>query len=369
MKSLDWKKILKEHPVFSALTKKEIDWLAKVSLEKECEQGDTIIRVGERGDSVYVIGAGAVDVVLPWKDSENIHLTTLRKDELFGEMAVFEGQPRSATVIAREGCLLLEIKGQDFLRLVNERPEIELKVTANLSARLRRLGEQIIKLQRDLHERVEFLNTKVDAELKTTDVTLRATQTMFDQTNARAKEIIDSADRARGRLMWHVTFIGSAIAVTLSFLGFLGIKQVGHIQASIEETKRSVQESVDGIEKDRKKVQTLYDQTKQASDRIQGEAEDAEKNAKEIRQASAMLRTINRDVETFQKFYREQLATRFQAEMANAGEGSLEAALELYGKILETDDEMISDEVFKFINRKIGTRARFWLRENFGEIS
>jgi CRP-like cAMP-binding protein len=88
--NLDWQSILKRHPVFSALDEKEVDYLIEVSDEKEYGKDDVILREGERGGSIFIIGFGAVEVVLPWGGEQTLHLSTLSKGEFFGEMALFE---------------------------------------------------------------------------------------------------------------------------------------------------------------------------------------------------------------------------------------------------------------------------------------
>lgn len=254
MRELDWKVVLKEHAVFSALGKKEIDRILKVAQQRECQKDEVILREGERGDSIFLVGAGAVDVTLQWKDGHTIRLTTLRKGDFFGEMALFEHPPRrSATVIAADACQLLEIDGQAFLALASKHPEIESDVIAKLSARLKDVGERVIKGKlKSLDDKIEALSTKLDAELRAADATLRATQTVFDQTNRRANEIIESAERSRTRLTVAASAAGVGITAVIAVLGFLGFSEVQNIREQGEKIAKIRVE----IEKTRVAVQT-----------------------------------------------------------------------------------------------------------------
>ena len=70
----------------------------------------------------------------------------MRPGETFGEMGFFEGKPRSATVRARDACVVLEMKGQELRRLADARPDIEFKVLLTVSERLRSKNEQLLAL-------------------------------------------------------------------------------------------------------------------------------------------------------------------------------------------------------------------------------
>jgi len=339
VKSLDWKSILEQHSIFSLLSESETERLLDevVSKERKYKEGDTILTEGDSDDSVYLIGSGEVEVVLLGKGEDKIHLNTLREGEYFGEMAVFERHPRSATVIAAESCVLLEIAGREFLNLVSKHPEIEVKVIGQLSARLRRVGRQIIKGQRDLHEEVAFLNTRMDLQSRETDATLKATQTVFEQTNKRANEIIDSADRSRTRLTVAASAAGTIIAAVVTVLGFLGISEVENIREKGKE------------------IREIEEWTKNEGNKIEILVKEAADDAQKIKETSSSLASIQEEVGRFEQFYRDSLVTQFEKEMSSSGDE--ETALQLYREILNTKDELLIDKLFKGMNREISYRA------------
>jgi two-component system, sensor histidine kinase len=148
MKAFDWAELLRHHPVLSSLDARHAHWLVSedVSTERTYEPGAVIIREGDEGDSIFLIGSGSVEAVLGDGGGRTIPLSLMLPGETFGEMAFFEGKPRSATVRARDACVVLEIEGQQLRRLADARPDIEFKVLLTVSERLRSKNEQLLAL-------------------------------------------------------------------------------------------------------------------------------------------------------------------------------------------------------------------------------
>ena len=148
MKTFDWAALLRHHPLLSSLDAKHADWLVSegASTERTYEPGAVIIREGDEGDSIFLIGSGSAEAVLGDGGGRTIPLSLMLPGETFGEMAFFEGKPRSATVRARDACVVLEIEGQQLRRLADARPDIEFKVLLTVSERLRSKNEQLLAL-------------------------------------------------------------------------------------------------------------------------------------------------------------------------------------------------------------------------------
>ena len=148
MKSFDWAQLIQRHPLLGGLDARHVRWLVsdEVSAERGYAPGALIFREGDEGDSVFLVGSGSVEAVLGDGRGESILLSLMGPGETFGEMAFFEGTPRSATVRARDACLVLEIQGQQLRRLADERPDIEFKVLLTVSERLRRKNAQLLAL-------------------------------------------------------------------------------------------------------------------------------------------------------------------------------------------------------------------------------
>jgi hypothetical protein len=101
------------------------------------KQGDVIFREGELGSEMYIVRKGNVEL----RVGERV-LDTLEEDELFGEMALVDGQPRSATAVAATECELVPIDQRRFLFLVQQTPLFALQLMSLLAFRLRRMDAQ-----------------------------------------------------------------------------------------------------------------------------------------------------------------------------------------------------------------------------------
>lgn len=139
MKSFNWQDLLRSHPLFSSLNEEEIANLLteEVSQERVYPQGTVILRGGEVGDSVFLISSGSVEVTLRGTTGPLQPLAILQAGEIFGEMAVLERRPRSATVLAKENCLLLEVAGAELRKLLEAHPEMQVKIYTLVRDRLR----------------------------------------------------------------------------------------------------------------------------------------------------------------------------------------------------------------------------------------
>jgi two-component system, sensor histidine kinase len=148
VKKFDWAALMQHHPVLSGLDDRYVQWLLAddASTERHYEPGDVIIREGDIGDSIFVIGSGAAEAVLSTSGGQSIVLSLMLPGETFGEMGLFERRPRSATVRARDACIVLEINGADLRRLAEAHTNLEFKVLLKVSERLRSKNEQILTL-------------------------------------------------------------------------------------------------------------------------------------------------------------------------------------------------------------------------------
>ena len=148
MKKFDWAAFMRDHPILSGLDDQHVRWLLsdEASTERHYNPGDVIVREGDMGDSIFVLGSGAAEAVLSATGGQRIVLSVMPTGETFGEMGLFERRPRSATVRARDACVVLEIKGAELLHLVEAHPKLEFKVLLNVSERLRSKNEQILAL-------------------------------------------------------------------------------------------------------------------------------------------------------------------------------------------------------------------------------
>lgn len=102
-----------------------------IMLQKEA--GETIFMQGDSGKTMYKVISGKVGVYLNYGSSEQIHLATLSEQNCFGEMALLNKAPRSATVVSLEKTLLLVVNEENFSTFVMENPHNAYNIMVNLA--------------------------------------------------------------------------------------------------------------------------------------------------------------------------------------------------------------------------------------------
>lgn len=110
---------------------------------------EIVFRQGDVGDCLYVVQEGQVEV-LDETDGRETLLRLAGKDELFGEMAVFERERRSATVRVRGTARILTIDKKNFLRQINEDPSLAFNLVQRMSQRVRDLSAELVRLRQEL---------------------------------------------------------------------------------------------------------------------------------------------------------------------------------------------------------------------------
>lgn len=133
--------------LFRELTPHEMERLLSISKEKKAKNNELIFKEGDIGDAFYLIVTGSVRIstMVPGVGEEA--LTILKEGEYFGEMALIDDAPRSASAIANDDTILLRIGKKDFRKLLEKQTDIAYKLlwvfTKTLSARLRKTDEQL----------------------------------------------------------------------------------------------------------------------------------------------------------------------------------------------------------------------------------
>ena len=130
-------------PLFRSLTQSEVVAFSQLVREKSYPKGSVILFEDDPGDSLFVVRAGRVKVVLVSEDGREVILGILGVGEHFGELSLIDDQPRSAHVVAMEESLLLVLRREDFRRRVEQNPAVAWALLIELSRRLRRADEKI----------------------------------------------------------------------------------------------------------------------------------------------------------------------------------------------------------------------------------
>lgn len=160
MRSVGVKKTVMTSSLFRNLHDQELEEVLGITREKRFLKDETIMHEGEQGDTMYMVVEGELGVskslTLKFGDgdfrkTEKV-LTRYRPEDhaIFGEMALICQDRRSASIVARTDCLLLELKRDDFIRLIESNPKLGLKILLNLSEflinRLRQSSEDVVRL-------------------------------------------------------------------------------------------------------------------------------------------------------------------------------------------------------------------------------
>jgi CRP-like cAMP-binding protein len=141
--------IFKKISLFRELSNTELIKLGNLTQKVSFHAGDVLFKRGDAGDALYLIREGEVEVLAPSPEAEEVEdvVAVLKPGDLFGEMALVEGEPRSATVRARSDAKLIRIKKEYFEEMMNKEHTIALKIyrrlTIILSHRLRETTERL----------------------------------------------------------------------------------------------------------------------------------------------------------------------------------------------------------------------------------
>ena len=121
------------------------------TLGKLYRDGEMIVRQGEAGDCMYVIQSGEVEV-LRRNGNQEFCLATLRAGDLFGEMALFEREVRSASIRALGDVWVLTLEKKTFLSRIHEDPGLVFNILERMSQRIRKLNDALVRSGQRLAE-------------------------------------------------------------------------------------------------------------------------------------------------------------------------------------------------------------------------
>ncbi len=128
----DWSNVLAEVPLFEGLSKRHVRAISKLAKIRRVPEYSEIVRVGEPGNSFYLVLEGTATVRIPGKRAGK-----LGPGDAFGELALLDDAPRSGTVQATSEMLVAEIGRTSFVRMLQKEPKVAIALLKTLSGRLR----------------------------------------------------------------------------------------------------------------------------------------------------------------------------------------------------------------------------------------
>jgi CRP/FNR family transcriptional regulator len=206
-------------PVFSTLEQADLERIAQLAVPRSFEPGQAVFREGDQSDTCYVVREGHARAIRTHGDGRTITLATFGPGDIFGELAMFEDERRSATVEAIGPISVVAVLGPDMRRLMIEHPEISTRLVIALGRRLRETNERLSRQSfQTVQSRVAVvLGQLVAQELADgaaeKDVLLKATQADLAQLAGSSREsasrflaVLERAgviSQGRGRLIVH----------------------------------------------------------------------------------------------------------------------------------------------------------------------
>jgi CRP/FNR family cyclic AMP-dependent transcriptional regulator len=133
---------LKDVPVFREVDPATLAELARLARSKICRPHEVVVRQGDQGDCVFVINSGFLKVCVAGPSGSISTLCVVGPGEIFGELSLLDGGPRSATVTAVTRAELVTLDRAPFLELVASRPRVGIAIMEVLARRVRRLSER-----------------------------------------------------------------------------------------------------------------------------------------------------------------------------------------------------------------------------------
>lgn len=135
--------VLRKHPYFCDLDPEAFDQLCRYAKHSTLKRGATICSKGDPGTSLFAVLRGTVRISNQSADGKDAVLNMISAGGIFGEIALLDGQPRTADAFAAGDCELMQIDRRDFVPLLTQNPEIALKLIEILCGRIRHTSEQV----------------------------------------------------------------------------------------------------------------------------------------------------------------------------------------------------------------------------------
>ncbi len=137
--------LLERVPLFSGLAREDVTPVAAAVVPRRYAGGAVVFREGDEGDTCYIVRSGGARAVREHSDGRSITLAHFRAGDIFGELAMFEGERRSATVETLEETQVLAILAADMRRLLERHPALAVKLIVALGRRLRHTNERLAR--------------------------------------------------------------------------------------------------------------------------------------------------------------------------------------------------------------------------------
>jgi CRP/FNR family transcriptional regulator, cyclic AMP receptor protein len=211
--------LLSRVPVFADLDADDVGRVAEVAVPRSFEAEQVVFREGDDSDTCYIVRSGHARAVRSHSDGRTITLASFGPGDIFGELAMFDDERRSATVEAVDDLEVVAVLGTDMRRLVRQHPDIAAKLLTAVTRRLRETNERLTRQSfQTVQSRVAQVVSALVEQARTEGapeqhVLIRVTQSDIAQLAGSAREsasrflaVLERAGiitQGRGRLTVH----------------------------------------------------------------------------------------------------------------------------------------------------------------------
>jgi len=129
--------------LFADLPEADLRDLAARLRRRRYARGQIIFAQGDPGTSLYIVESGQINTVLASPEGKELVLNSYGPGDVFGELSLLDGEPRSADAVAESDCQLLVLGREEFVRFLEERPRIAISLLASVTRKFRRSTRQV----------------------------------------------------------------------------------------------------------------------------------------------------------------------------------------------------------------------------------
>ncbi|HEX8663823.1 MAG TPA: Crp/Fnr family transcriptional regulator [Beijerinckiaceae bacterium] len=136
-------RLLGANAFFASLGAEAVEAIAALCVTRSLDAGEALFLKGDPGDALYALRRGRIRIVTSTEAGRRLTLNILGSGDVFGEIALLDGRPRTADAIAIEPCEFLMVRRRDFIALLERRPSVAIGVIELLCARLRWVSDRM----------------------------------------------------------------------------------------------------------------------------------------------------------------------------------------------------------------------------------
>ena len=193
------RRVLEQSPLFAQMDENSRHELISLAMPRSFGAGEPVCRVGDPGGSMMAVLAGTVRISMPTVKGKEVILADLRPGQLFGEIALLDGKPRSANATALTKCDLLVLERRNVIPFLERNPAACLQLMELLCARIRRSDERMADLAFfELPSRLAKVLLRYASEKTGAEVRLSLSQTELAEMVGATRENVNRCLRD-----WH----------------------------------------------------------------------------------------------------------------------------------------------------------------------